>query len=227
MAAATSTVFGGSGYTDCSDSTVWAIPTSSNTQMKELRDYISWYTRDHLTHTDPKLSVLTSSIRPDSSYNFDASAVCNITNICQLGSALFELDILLVSFTSAKVLELRSLLGTEIGALEDGQSGRAYIATSSWQLLHNASSNDIMTLLTDASHTAAASPRVDLTVQLDADVPSAFHEDAGREVVLFSRKHTAFALVDKVVSIERLLILKFNPRGAGFLSGKCFAFSSD
>ncbi|KAK9363853.1 hypothetical protein V1504DRAFT_118294 [Lipomyces starkeyi] len=42
-------VFGGSGYTDCSDPTVSAIPTSSNTQMKELRDYICWYTRDHLT----------------------------------------------------------------------------------------------------------------------------------------------------------------------------------
>ncbi|KAK9486524.1 hypothetical protein V1527DRAFT_518760 [Lipomyces starkeyi] len=160
------------GCTDSSDPTESAIRTSSSTQMKELRDYISWYTRDHITHTEPKLSVLTSSIRPDSSYNFDASTV---------------------SCHKCKVLELRSLLGTEIGALVEGQSGMAYVATKS---------NGVMTLL---SLTAPANPRVDLTVQCYC------------EAALWSGT-TAFALVDKVVSIERLLILKFNPRAVGFLA---------
>ncbi|KAK9344805.1 hypothetical protein V1522DRAFT_437192 [Lipomyces starkeyi] len=187
------TVFGDSGYTDCSDPTVSAIPSLSNTQMKELRDYISWHTRDHLTHTDPKLSVLTSSIRPDSSYIFDASTV---------------------SLALWQVLHSRS----------DSCYSKVNVATSSLQLSHNVSSNGIMTLLTDASLTPAANPRVDLTVQLDADVPSAFHEGATVKLY-YGAGNTAFALVDKVVSIERLLILKLNPRGVGFLSGKCFAFS--
>ncbi|KAK9372902.1 uncharacterized protein V1513DRAFT_450862 [Lipomyces chichibuensis] len=238
------TVFGGPEYTDSSGLTVSAIPTSSNTQMKELRDYISWYTRDHLTQTDPKLPLLTSSIRPDSLYNFDGSNVCNVTNLCQLESALFELDIVCVkghllcgrcytlgpiavnSFHKCKVLELRSHLGTEIGALVEGQSGKAYVGTSSLQLLHNVSRDAIVTLLTEVSLTTAGNPRVDLTVQLDTDVPSAFHEGATVKLY-YGAGNTAFALVDKVVSIERLLILKFDPQGVGFLSDKCFAFNSD